>query len=119
VLTLLFPVAFFLFATSAFVLVAMLSRGGWTLGRIITTSVMMPRVVTCPPALADWEPNAECKASKIVIFSTRINYGNKFMGRPPRPGVYSYYERTLRCPSYQLSHPFTTHALHAQVSLAT
>ena len=70
-----FPVALFLLTTLIFTLFAALSRSGWALGRIITTSVLMPQTVPCPPAMTELGPGAKCKASKLVIFTSRINYG--------------------------------------------
>jgi len=70
-----FPVALFLLTTLIFTLFAALSRSGWALGRIITTSVLMPQTVPCPPAMTELGPKAKCKASKLVIFTSRINYG--------------------------------------------
>lgn len=68
-------VAFFLFTTLGFILFAALSRSGWALGRIISTSILMPEKVPCPPKMTELGPDAKCEASELVIFTSRINYG--------------------------------------------
>jgi hypothetical protein len=70
-------VALFLLITLAFILVSALSRGGWALGRIVTTSVLMPQRVPCPPEMTELGPDAKCKVSELVIFTSRINYGTR------------------------------------------
>ncbi|KAM3577481.1 hypothetical protein VYU27_000644 [Nannochloropsis oceanica] len=67
--------AFFLFTTLGFILFAALSRSGWALGRIISTSILMPEKVPCPPKMTELGPDAKCEASELVIFTSRINYG--------------------------------------------
>ncbi len=69
------PVAFFLLTTLGFILFAALSRSGWALGRIISTSILMPEKVSCPPEMTELGPDAKCEASELVIFTSRINYG--------------------------------------------
>lgn len=68
--------ALFLLATLFFITVAIVSRGGWTLGHIVTTSVRLPEEVPCPSGLEGADaPGSECEASKIFIYNTRVNYG--------------------------------------------
>lgn len=68
-------VGLFLLTTLAFILFAMLNKSGWTLGHIITTSVLMPQTARCPPGMTELGPNAKCEALEIVISNSRINYG--------------------------------------------
>ncbi len=50
---------------------------GWTLGHIVTTSVLMPEAVPCPSSLRRDAANGdeECEASKIIVDDVRVNYG--------------------------------------------
>jgi len=50
---------------------------GWTLGHIVTTSVLMPEAVPCPSGLRRDAANGdeECEASKIIVDDVRVNYG--------------------------------------------
>lgn len=43
----------------------------------MTTSVLMPEPVDCPPQLegAGLPPGGECEASKILVHNTVVNYG--------------------------------------------
>lgn len=66
--------ALFLFTTLAFILVAMLSRGGWTMGHVLTTSIIMPVTVPCPPNLG-LGGTTTCTLSELVVLNSRVNYG--------------------------------------------